>query len=169
MNHIGDDSYVNYILNAYRVLFLAPVFPAGEQQQPAAKDSPMTQERTNSTGASVTVTTAPTGPLGAYIVSVDGVDAGRVDFLDPPGRTDERIVFHTEVDEQFAGRGLAGLLLREVLADISCRNLILVPVCPLFGRHLKKHGDEYRAGGGLFRLPTPADFAVMARASRTGS
>ena len=168
MNHIGDDSYVNYIPNAYSVLFLEPVFPVGEQQQPAAKDSPMTQELTDSTGASVTITTAPTGPLGSYIVSVDGVRAGRADFIDPPGPKDERIIFHTEVDEQFAGRGLAGLLLREVLADVTRGNLALVPVCPLFGRHLKKHGDEFRAGGGVFRLPTPADLAMVARAARSG-
>ena len=90
-------------------------------------------------------------------------------FLDPPGPKDERIVFHTEVDERFAGRGLAGLLLREVLADVTLRNLTLVPVCPLFGRHVKKHGDEFRAGGGIFRLPTPADFAMVARAAHTGS
>lgn len=129
----------------------------------------MTQELTDSTGASVTVTAAPEGPLGAYFVSVDGVRAGRADFLDPSGAKDERIVFHTEVDEQFAGRGLAGLLLREVLADVTRRNLVLVPVCPLFGRHLKKHGDEFRAGGGVFRLPVPADFALVARSARTGS
>ncbi|MCC9193094.1 N-acetyltransferase [Arthrobacter sp. zg-Y916] len=124
----------------------------------------MTQELTDSTGASVTVTVAPAGLLGAYIVSVDGVHAGRADFIDPPGPEDERIVFHTEVDEQFAGRGLAGLLLGEVLMDITRRNLTLVPVCPLFGRHLKKHGDEFRAGGGMFRLPRPADFAAVTRA-----
>ena len=129
----------------------------------------MTQELTDSTGAAVTVTTGPAGPLGAYTVYVEGARAGRVNFYDPPGKEDERIVFHTEVDEQYAGRGLARLLLREVLADITRRNLTLVPVCPLFGRHLKNHGDEFRAGGGVFRLPTPADFALVARAARTGS
>ena len=129
----------------------------------------MHQERTDNTEATVAVTTGPAGPSGAYTLTVDGVSAGRVDFLDPPGREDERIVFHTEVDEQFAGRGLAGVLLREVLADITRRNLTLVPVCPLFGRHMNKHGDEFRAGGGVFRLPTPADLAIVAQAARTGS
>jgi hypothetical protein len=78
----------------------------------------------------------------------------------------ERIFMHTEVDDEFAGRGLAALLVREALADTMCAGLTVVPVCPLFARHLKKHGDEFLADGGKFRLPTGADIDSVMRLVR---
>ncbi|MFE1167342.1 GNAT family N-acetyltransferase [Nocardiopsis sp. NPDC058789] len=122
----------------------------------------MTEQRTDRTGAPVSVDLRRTGAVGAYTVSVDdGTLAGRADFVDTPRATDERVFFHTEVDAEFGGRGLAGLLVREALADSIRRNLTVVPVCPLFARHLERHGDEYRAEGGRFRRPRPADLALV--------
>ena len=73
---------------------------------------------------------------------------------------------HTEVDEQFGGRGLAGALMRVALADSIRRNLTAVPVCPLFARHLKAHGDEFVAAGGAFRRPNRDDVALVTRVAR---
>lgn len=122
----------------------------------------MTEQRTDKTGAPVSIALDRERAISAYTVSVDGgVLAGRADFVDPPQAADERIFFHTEVALEFGGRGLAGLLVREALADAIDRGLTVVPVCPLFAAHLKKHGDEYTAEGGRFRRPRPADLALV--------
>ncbi|MBO3089648.1 GNAT family N-acetyltransferase [Cellulomonas dongxiuzhuiae] len=123
----------------------------------------MTRELMDRTGAPVTVALERAEPVSAYTVSVAGERLGRADFLDVPD-AHERVFFHTEVDARFAGRGLAGLLLREALADSVREHLTVVPVCPLFARHLEKHGDDYVAEGGAFRRPGRADLALVRRA-----
>ncbi|MFI2336569.1 GNAT family N-acetyltransferase [Nocardia rhamnosiphila] len=70
------------------------------------------------------------------------------------------------MDQEFGGRGLAGLLVRAALADSIRKNLIVVPVCPLFARHLRRHGDEFAAKGGVFRRSAAADIALVTRATR---
>ena len=130
----------------------------------------MTWNATDKTGAAVTIRLEETSPIGAYVVSVgDGPPVGKAEFVDPPGTDGERIFFHTEVDEEFGGRGLAGLLLREALADSVRRSLTVVPVCPLFARHLRTHGDEFVADGGAFRRPTSDDLTLVTRAAQGGA
>jgi predicted GNAT family acetyltransferase len=127
----------------------------------------MTQGLIDNTGASVTVGLDLTGPISSYTVNLsDGSPVGRAEFVDPPGAGEERIFFHTEMDKDFGGRGLAGLLVREALKDSMGKNLTVVPVCPLFARHLQKHGDEFVANGGVFRRATPSDFALVTRATQ---
>ncbi|WP_280425458.1 GNAT family N-acetyltransferase [Nocardia carnea] len=122
------------------------------------------------TGASVTVELEIADPISSYTVRLaDGPPAGRADFVESPGAAAERIFFHTEVDEEFGGRGLAGLLVREALADSIRKHLTVVPVCPLFARHLRTHGDEFVAAGGVFRRPTPTDIALVTRAAGGGA
>ncbi|MEV0891843.1 GNAT family N-acetyltransferase [Promicromonospora sp. NPDC050262] len=132
------------------------------------------------TGESVSVTLNTGRPIGAYAVHVDGGAAvGRADFVDPldggavgegvgddGGVGHDRIFFHTEVDDAYGGRGLAGILVREALADSIRRNIVVVPVCPVFAAHLEKHGDEYVAAGGAFRQPTKDDIAQVTQAVR---
>ncbi|MGC5382728.1 N-acetyltransferase [Micromonospora sp. DT68] len=78
----------------------------------------MIREIHDNTGALVTVELNKDRPIGTYTISLtEGSPVGRVDFVDSAKVDGERIVFHTEVDRQFGGRGLAGLLVREVLAD----------------------------------------------------
>ncbi|MGW2091648.1 GNAT family N-acetyltransferase [Promicromonospora sukumoe] len=127
------------------------------------------------TGAPVTVTLNTGGPIGAYAVQIDGGGVvGRADFVDGAegGSGDDdgaaaggdRVFFHTEVDEEFGGRGLAGILVREALADSIRKNIVVVPVCPLFAAHLEKHGDEFVADGGVFRQPAKDDIAQVTQA-----
>lgn len=109
----------------------------------------------------------PGDPVGSYTVRFDnGPPAGRVDFIDSPAAAGERIVFHTEVDPAFGGRGLGRLLVREVLADSIRHGITVVPVCPLFARHLEKHGDEFIAAGGSYRVPVRADLNRVGAALR---
>ncbi|GAB3804505.1 GNAT family N-acetyltransferase [Micromonospora zhanjiangensis] len=127
----------------------------------------MIQEIHDNTGASASVSLNKTRPIGTYTVNLaEGLPVGRVDFVDSPEVDGERIVFHTEVDRKFGGRGLAGLLVREVLADSIRTSVTIVPLCPLFAGHLKRHGDEFVADGGKFRPPTPADIALVRRATK---
>ena len=120
----------------------------------------------DNTGASVTVERHIADPVSSYTVSLaEGAQAGRADFVDPPAAA-ERIFFHTEVAQEFGGRGLAGLLVREALADCIREKRTVVPVCPLFARHLQTHGEEFVADGGVFRRPVPADIDLVQRAVR---
>ncbi|MCK9873901.1 GNAT family N-acetyltransferase [Nocardiopsis dassonvillei] len=122
----------------------------------------MREPRTDRTGAVVHIALDQSRAVSAYTVSLDdGTPAGRADFVDPPRNPGERVFFHTEVAPEFGGRGLAGLLVVEALADSARGNLTVVPVCPLFAKHLREHGDEYTAGGGRFRRPRPADLALV--------
>ncbi|MCS6711138.1 N-acetyltransferase [Brachybacterium sp. EF45031] len=58
--------------------------------------------------------------------------------------TGDRIaVVHTEVPEEHQGKGYAGVLVREMLADIRERVLGLLPYCPLVRRTVAKHPDQY--------------------------
>lgn len=126
----------------------------------------MTQPTDDNT-APVTVRLDSSRPIGAYTVHLaDGSPVGRADFVDSPETAGERIVFHTEIDQEHAARGLAGLLIREVLADSVRSGLTVVPVCPLIARHLDKNGEDFRAAGGMFRTPTKADIALVRRAVR---
>lgn len=125
----------------------------------------MTRGLTDNTGARVTIGVAIADPISSYTVAVDdGPPVGKADFVDSPDVDNERVVFHTEVNAEFGGRGLAGLLVREALADSIRTGLTIVPVCPLFARHLAKHGDEFIAAGGVFRKPTQTDIALVTRA-----
>ncbi|MEU7778847.1 GNAT family N-acetyltransferase [Micromonospora parva] len=127
----------------------------------------MIREIHDNTGALVAVKLNKTRPIGTYTISLaEGSSVGRVDFVDSVTVDGERIVFHTEVNREFGGRGLAGLLVREVLADSIRTSVTVVPVCPLFADHLKRHGHEFVADGGKFRPPTPADFALVRRATK---
>lgn len=127
----------------------------------------MTATFKDRSGATVTVQLEIDDLVSSYIVSLEGGPAvGRADFVDSPGVGHDRIFFHTEVDDEFGGRGLAGLLVRAALDDSIGRNVTVVPVCPVFARHLKVHGSEFTAKGGVFRRPTPADIAVVTRAAR---
>ncbi|MRK01906.1 N-acetyltransferase [Aeromicrobium sp. S22] len=118
-------------------------------------------------GATMTVELEIDTPVSSYTVSPEGEPAvGRADFIDSPGTGHDRIFFHTEVDDEFGGRGLAGLLVRAALDDSIRSKVTVVPVCPVFARHLRTHGSEFTARGGVFRRPTPADIAVVTRAAR---
>lgn len=127
----------------------------------------MTDQFNDNTVATATVRLDRARPISAYTVHLaDGSAVGRAEFVDSPEVDGERIFVHTEVDNEFAGQGLAGLLVREALADSIREGLTVVPVCPLFARHLEEHGDEFLADGGKYRRPTDADIDSVMRLVR---
>ncbi|MFC7622208.1 GNAT family N-acetyltransferase [Microlunatus sp. GCM10028923] len=73
-----------------------------------------------------------------YEISVDGARAGMTEYRD---RGSQRIFFHTEVDEAYAGQGLAGELVQQALTDTRAAGLRVVPVCAYVTRFVKRHPE----------------------------
>lgn len=75
---------------------------------------------------------------GRYDIAVDGVQAGFTVFKDLGG---QRIFPHTELSDQFAGRGLSGILVHDALEDTRAAGLRVVAVCPLVAKYVSKHPE----------------------------
>ncbi|EST19183.1 GNAT family N-acetyltransferase [Streptomyces roseochromogenus] len=73
-----------------------------------------------------------------YEILVDGERAGLTAYRD---RGEQRVFFHTEIDEAFAGQGLASRLVEEALTDVRASGKRIVPVCPYVAQFLKKHEE----------------------------
>lgn len=112
---------------------------------------------TDKTGADVVVERDDT--RGAYTITPDGgPEAGRAFFVDRPEATPpERIFFHTEVDEEFGGRGLGTVLVREAVDATREAGLLVVPICPMVHAYLDKNAQAYE---GAFRPVRPADLEL---------
>jgi len=57
--------------------------------------------------------------------------------------SDELTVYHTEVDEAFAGQSLAKVLLDEMVAYVRANMLKVIPLCPYVFAQFKRHPDEF--------------------------
>ena len=75
-----------------------------------------------------------------YEISVDGARAGMTEYRDHGG---QRIFFHTEVDDAYAGQGLGGKLAKYALDDAVARDVKISPLCPFVAKYIDKH-PEYR-------------------------
>ncbi|WP_190812514.1 GNAT family N-acetyltransferase [Saccharopolyspora pogona] len=73
-----------------------------------------------------------------YEISVDGELAGFTEYVDRDG---QRVFYHTEIDDRFAGRGLATALISDALSDTRTEGKRIVPVCPFVAKYLRKHDD----------------------------
>ncbi|MDN5914127.1 MAG: N-acetyltransferase [Pseudonocardia sp.] len=73
-----------------------------------------------------------------YEISLDGEPAGFVAYLDRDG---QRIFYHTEIDERFGGKGLAGILVAHALGESRDAGRRIVPVCPYVARWVTNHHD----------------------------
>lgn len=74
-----------------------------------------------------------------YEIVVDGRRAGLTAYRDRGG---QRVFFHTEIDDAFAGQGLATELVQGALADVRESGKRIVPVCTYVARFLERH-DEF--------------------------
>jgi uncharacterized protein len=73
-----------------------------------------------------------------YEVTVDEEPAGFADYQ----RSRGRITFtHSEMDDAFAGRGLAGLLARKSLDDARAAHESVLPMCPFYRSWIQRHTD----------------------------
>jgi uncharacterized protein len=89
---------------------------------------------TDKTGSEATVTAAE----GKYTIGVDGETVGLAAVAD---RGNQRVFYHTEVEERFGGRGLATILVGEALQATRAEGKRVVPVCPMVADFIKKHPE----------------------------
>ncbi|WP_029106389.1 GNAT family N-acetyltransferase [Mycobacterium sp. URHD0025] len=73
-----------------------------------------------------------------YEITVDGEHAGLAAYADSG---DQRIFYHTEIDDAFGGRGLAGELVDAALTDARAAGKRIVAVCPYVAKYVQKHHD----------------------------
>lgn len=73
-----------------------------------------------------------------YEITVDNQPAGFTAYVD---RNGQRIFYHTEIGEDFGGRGLGSTLIGHALADTRAAGLRIVPVCPFVKKFLTSHHD----------------------------
>jgi len=84
---------------------------------------------------SVTQNTA----LHRYEIRVDGAPAGFAQYLTPePTHLD---FVHTEIDDAYAGQGLAGVLVRSALDDVRGQGKRAIPHCPFVASYIRKHPE----------------------------
>jgi hypothetical protein len=74
----------------------------------------------------------------AYVILVDGKRAGIAAYRD---RGEQRVFYHTEIDEAFAGRGLASQLVARALDDVRTTGKRIVAVCPYVATYLTRHHE----------------------------
>jgi uncharacterized protein len=89
---------------------------------------------TDKTGAPTTVTEGSQ----TYTIAVEGQTVGHADYAD---RGDQRVFYHTVVDPEYGGRGLATILVEEALNGARDAGKRIVPVCSMVETMLKKHPE----------------------------
>lgn len=90
---------------------------------------------TDKTGAQTTVTKES----DHFAIAVEGQPVGKAEFVERDG---QRVFTHTEVDENFEGRGLGTILIAEALQATRDAGVRIVPQCPMVANYVKKH-DEF--------------------------
>ena len=91
---------------------------------------------TDKTGTEATVSAVD----GKYSIAVDGETVGLAAVAD---RGEQRVFYHTEVDERFGGRGLATILIQQALETTRADGKRVVATCPMVAAFIKKH-PEFR-------------------------
>jgi uncharacterized protein len=89
---------------------------------------------TDKTGAEATVSAAE----GKYTIAVAGETVGLAAVAD---RGNQRVFYHTEVEERFGGRGLATILIDEALHATRADGKRVVAVCPTVAAFVKRHPE----------------------------
>ncbi|MEV4093938.1 GNAT family N-acetyltransferase [Streptosporangium saharense] len=84
----------------------------------------------------VDVKLSPEGDL--YEALLDGKHAGQLEFV----RRDGVIVYtHTEVEDEFGGKGVGGVLVRTALDAARAEGVQVVPRCPFVRQWIERHPD----------------------------
>ena len=86
---------------------------------------------------------------GRYEIKLGDADAGFVEYFD---EGEHRVFLHTEIDPDFGGRGLAGILVRAALDDVRAQGRRIVNFCPYIKVFVQKNDDW----NDILDRPTPA-------------
>ncbi|KXO97961.1 GNAT family N-acetyltransferase [Tsukamurella pseudospumae] len=86
--------------------------------------------------ADVTVTHSP--ERERYVLTVDGEQAGYLDYVD---EVDVRLLTHTVVHETHAGNGYAAVLTKAALDDVRDSGKRARAVCSYVAKYAEKHPE----------------------------
>jgi predicted GNAT family acetyltransferase len=89
---------------------------------------------TDKTGAPTTVTPES----DRFTIAVEDQPVGFTEFADLDR---QRVFTHTEVADEFEGRGLATILVNEALQATRDAGLRIVAVCPMVAAYIDKHHE----------------------------
>ena len=89
---------------------------------------------TDKTGAETTVTEGHR----TYTIAIEDKTVGHADYADRDG---QRVFYHTVIDPEYGGRGLATILVEEALNGARGAGKRIVPVCSMVETVLKKHPE----------------------------
>ena len=79
--------------------------------------------------------------VGELQLYTGDVKAGKMDVAIQPGRL---MIYHTEVDDEFNGRGFAKILLDNAESYARENELKIAPLCPYVYAQFKRHPDRYK-------------------------
>lgn len=123
----------------------------------------MTTESERSTTQTQPVEVRNNSEESRFDILVGGVSAGFSMYTHhDEGPSRQRIFYHTVIDEQFDGRGLASVLTRTALRTSVQEGYRLVAVCPYVARWLTTHRDVDDAVDRV----RPAHLAAVRRAAQ---
>ncbi len=74
-----------------------------------------------------------------YEITTDGRRVGLAAYHERPGMI---TFYHTEIDDDVAGRGLGSALVRAALDDTRRRGLAVHPACPFVRNWIAAHPDH---------------------------
>jgi uncharacterized protein len=86
-------------------------------------------------------TGAPTkvaAEFSRFTIAVEGQTVGLTEFADRDG---QRVFTHTEVADEFEGRGLATILIGEALQATRETGKRIIAVCPMVAAYIDKHPE----------------------------
>ncbi len=83
------------------------------------------------------------GQAGEYQIRVPGVATpARLTWVARPGATGEtRVAEHTLVPRELEGQGIAGQLVRALIADARAQGFRIVPQCSYVAAQFARHAD----------------------------
>lgn len=104
---------------------------------------------------------------GRYELREGGRMIGHARYVVVPaeGGPERVVFFHTEVDADREGQGLAAELAAFALDATVSQERTIVPVCPYIAAYVKRHREPYAAH---VAAPTPADLAAVRTAAQLG-
>lgn len=120
---------------------VAPALPNARilpRENPAARKPAAYSERHPVSQRSTPATIERDEADQAYVILVDDKRAGLAAYRD---HGEQRVFYHTEVDESFTGRGLAGRLVACALDDVRTAGKRIVAVCPYVAAFLTRHTE----------------------------
>lgn len=79
--------------------------------------------------------------VGELQLFADDVKAGKMDVAIQQKLL---VIYHTEVDEAFNGKGYAKVLLTEAVRYARENGLKIAPLCPFVYAQFKRHPDQYQ-------------------------